>query len=118
MNDLLHRTVVAYGGLERFNQFQHVSAALSIGGTLWSLKGGQERNNVHVTVELHQEHASFALSTLPNQRVVFTPRRVAVETDQGTVVAERANPRATFAGHTRETPWDTLDRFYSSGSAM
>jgi len=118
MNDLLQRAVAAHGGLDRFNQFQHVFADLSIGGTLWSLKGGQERDHVHVTVELHQEHASFAPSRLPNQRVVFTPQRVAIETNQGTVVEERANPRAAFASDTLETPWDVLDRFYFSGYAM
>ena len=115
MNDLLHRAIAAHGGLDRFNQFQQVSTDFSIGGALWSLKGGQELHNMHMTVDLHQEHASFQL---PNQRVVFTPQRVAIETNAGAVVAERANPRAAFAGHTLQTPWDTLDRFYFSGYAM
>src|SRR5215469_920461 len=53
MNELLQRAIAAHGGLDRFNQFKRVSTALSIGGALWSLKTGQERNNVHVTVDLH-----------------------------------------------------------------
>ncbi len=118
MSDLLQRAVAAHGGLDRFNQFQTVSASLVNGGALWSVKGQAGVLNAHVTVNLHQEHASFALSTLPNRRAVFTPERVAIETNEGGVVAERANPRAAFAGHTLETPWDTLDRFYFSGYAM
>jgi hypothetical protein len=110
--------VAAHGGLDRFNQFKTVSASLVNGGTLWSVKRQAGVLNTHVTVDLHQEHASFALSTLPNHRAVFTPERVAVETNEGVVVAERANPRAAFAGHTLETPWDNLDRFYFSGYAM
>jgi len=118
MNDLLHRAVAAHGGLDRFNQFKTVSASLVNGGTLWSVKRQAGVLNTYMTVDLHQEHASFALSTLPNHRAVFTPQRVAVETNEGVVVAERANPRAAFAGHTLQTPWDTLDRFYFSGYAM
>jgi hypothetical protein len=116
-NDLLHRAVAAHGGLERFNQFKTVSASLVNAGALWSMKGqaGFLDAHVTVTVDLRQEHASFQL---PNQRVVFTPQRVALETYQGAVIAERAHPRAAFAGHILETPWDVLDRFYFSGYAM
>lgn len=115
MSDLLDRAVAAHGGLDRFNQFKTVSTYMVSGGALWSLKGRAGVPSTHVTVDLHQEHASFKL---PNQRAVFTPERVAVETNAGAVVAERANPRAAFAVHTLETPWDVLDRFYFSGYAM
>jgi hypothetical protein len=118
MNDLLERAVIAHGGLDRFNQFQMVSADVSIGGALWALKGRLERQNVHVRVDLHQEQTSFAPWELPNQHAVFTPQRLVVETNQGGVVKERSNPRTAFAGHTRETPWDDLDQLYFSGYAM
>ena len=106
MNDQLHRAVAAHGGLERFNHFKTVSAHLATGGALLSLKGQAGVLSTYVTVELHQEHASFAPFKLPNQRATFTPEHVAIETNKGAVVAERANPRAAFAGHVRKTPWD------------
>jgi len=114
MNDLLHRAVAAHGGLDRFNQFQTVSASLVNGGALWSMKGqaGILDARPAVTVDLHQEHTSFQLA---NQQFVFTPQRVAVETNAGAVIAERANPRAAFAGHTLQTPWDDLHRLYFTG---
>jgi len=117
MSDLLQRAVAAHGGLDRFNQFQTVSASLVNGGALWSMKGqaGFLGAPVTVTVDLHREHTSFQL---PNQRMVFTPQRVAVETYQGAVVAERAHPRTAFVGHTLQTAWDNLHRFYFSGYAM
>ena len=119
MNDLLARAVAVHGSLERFNRFKTVSAHLAIGGALWLLKGqAGALSKVHVTVELHQEHALFAPFKLPNQRAVFTPQRVAVETNEGVVVAERASPRAAFAGHGRETPWDNLHLIYFGGYAM
>jgi hypothetical protein len=52
-----------------------------------------------------------------DQRMVFTPERVLVETLSGTIVAERSNPRATFAGHTLTTPWDMLQRAHFHGYA-
>ena len=48
---------------------------------------------------------------------MFTPQRVLVETSLGEIVAERSNPRATFAGHTLTTPWDMLQRAYFNGYA-
>jgi len=118
MNDLLQRAIAAHGGLGRLAQFHEVSADVSIGGALWVLKGRPPRTTVRVTVDLREERTVFAPFGGPNQLAVFTPQRLVVETDQGAVVKERANPRAAFAGHTRETPWDDLDQLYFSGYAM
>ena len=119
MNDLLARAVATHGGLEGFNRFKTVCAHLAIGGALWLLKGqAGALSKVQVTVELDQERVSFASFKLPSQRAVFTPQRVAVETNEGAVVAERASPRAAFAGHGRETPWDDLHLMYFGGYAM
>jgi hypothetical protein len=41
-----------------------------------------------------------------------------VETTEGAVVAERASPRAAFAGHTLETQWDDLHFIYFASYAM
>lgn len=112
MTDLLHLAIAAHGGLDHFAQFQNVSADVSISGALWALKGRPPRTNVRVTADLHQERTVFAPFGGPNQHAVFTPERLAVETDEGVVVQERADPRAAFAGHTRETSWDDLDQLY------
>jgi hypothetical protein len=43
---------------------------------------------------------------------MFTPDRIAIEKLDGTVVAERRDPRDSFAG-----PWDALHRAYFNGEA-
>ena len=48
---------------------------------------------------------------------MFAPERVVIETTSGIVVQERSNPRAAFAGHTLNTPWDLLHRAYFNGYA-
>jgi hypothetical protein len=49
--------------------------------------------------------------------MMFAPERVVIETTAGIVVRERSNPRAAFAGHTMNTPWDLLHRAYFNGYA-
>jgi hypothetical protein len=48
----------------------------------------------------------------------FTPERVSIETDDGTVLEALDQPRASFAGYALETPWSTLQLAYFVGTAM
>lgn len=119
MTDLLNLTVAAYGGLDRFNQFQTLSVHQRLGGALFALKGQEGTlDNVRLTVDLHREHVSYVPFNRPNQHTDFTPEHVAIETNEGEVVEERTNPRAAFAGHTQETPWDNLHLIYFASYAM
>ncbi len=54
----------------------------------------------------------------PNQRTAFAPERIAIETTDGRVVAERQHPRESFKGHEQTTPWDPLHRAYFNGYAL
>jgi len=51
-------------------------------------------------------------------RGFFTPQRVAIETNSGTVVQERVDPLQSFSGHNLFTPWDLLHIAYFAGYAM
>ena len=69
-------------------------------------------------VSLHEEFASVSPFGQPDWRTSFRPGRVAIETTQGEVVRELANPRESFAGHTMNSPWNPLHRAYFNGYAM
>jgi hypothetical protein len=73
---------------------------------------------IRVAADRHQEQVSLAPFQRANQRTAFIPNHVAVETTEGAVVAERASPRAAFAGHTLETQWDDLHFIYFASYAM
>jgi hypothetical protein len=119
MNDLLAIAIKAHGGLERWNQLNTVSARLIQGGALWALKGQEGvLDDVVVTASLHDEWVSHRPFGAPDRRSAFTPGRVAIETDDGTVLESLDRPRASFAGHTAETPWSTLQLAYFAGAAM
>lgn len=119
MTELTELAIAAHGGLGRWNELKTVTAHLTNGGVLWPLKGqGGVLDDIDVRVELHRQFTSHSPFTGPGLRTAFTSDRVAVETDGGDVVEERLNPRASFAGHTLETPWDKLHLAYFAGYAM
>ena len=117
MTDLLDNIVEARGGLNRWNELQTVSAHLIQGGALWTAKGQQGvLDDVFVTARLHEEWASHHPFGARDRRSVFTPERVAIQTDDGTVIEEIEQPRASFTGHTLQTPWTTLQLAYFVGT--
>jgi hypothetical protein len=119
MNELLGRVLQAHGGLTRWTQFSTVRAQIVTGGGLWALKGvSQDPAPRTMTVSLWDEFASVTPFGQPNWRTSFRPERVAIETLDGEVVRERQDPRASFEGHTMNTPWDPLHRAYFNGYAL
>lgn len=96
-----------------------VSAHLRCAGVTWELKGhAGALDDMNVDVELHRQFASHSPFLSPGQRTAFSADRVAILDAEGQVVEERANPRASFAGHVLETPWDRIQLGYFCGYAM
>jgi hypothetical protein len=119
MSDLLETIIEAHGGLKRWNELDSVSVQGANGGVLWGLKGhAGVLDDVHVRASLHEEKESHHPFGAPDRRSRFTPGRVAVEKTNGEVLEELEQPRPTFAGHTVETPWSTLQLAYFVGTAM
>ena len=119
MNDLLRNVLEAHGGLARWNRFSTVRVQIVTGGGLWALKGLiQDAAPRQMTVSLREELASVTPFGQPDWRTNVRPERVAIETLDGEVVRERKNPRASFDGHTMNTPWDPLHRAYFNGYAL
>ena len=119
MNSLAELAIDAHGGLDRWTQFETVSAHLVQGGGLWQVKGQVGMlDETNVTVGLRSEWASHSPFGVPGRRSRFAPGRVAIETVDGTVLEELREPRKSFAGHTLETPWTDLHLAYFAGYAM
>jgi hypothetical protein len=119
MSNLLDTVIDAHGGLDRWNQLDTISARLVQGGALWTIKGQEGvLADVYARANLHQERESHHPFGAPDRRSSFTPQRVAIEATAGDAVEELDQPRASFAGHTLETPWTTLQLAYFVGTAM
>ncbi|GAA4837069.1 hypothetical protein GCM10023221_12930 [Luteimicrobium xylanilyticum] len=116
---LLDEIFEAYGGRRAWQEASSITARQFFGGVLWAMKGHPGAlDDVQVTVDLDREHTRQEPFFEPGLHTDFTPGRVAVERTDGTVVDELVDPRASFAGHTLETPWTRLQLAYFSGYAM
>jgi hypothetical protein len=119
MNDLLVQVLQAHGGTLRWNERNKIQASIVTGGGFFALKGQiQDASPRQMTVWLHEERSSVTPYGAPDQRTMFTPDRIAIEKLDGKVVAERLQPRDSFAGHQMSTSWDPLHRAYFNGEAL
>jgi hypothetical protein len=119
MNRLLKLAVDAHGGLDRWNRLRTVEVVLSFGGAVWTMKRKPDLlTQVVFEADLHEQRATLYPFTAPDRRVRFTPDRVVLETTRGEIVEARDNPRASFDGHTVETPWDPLHAAYFTSYAL
>ena len=119
MQDLSQIAIDAHGGLDRFKQFSYLSARLKQGGVLWGLKGKPTvLENANVRVNLKEEVVSHWPFAPTQNRSVFTPNRVTIETPEGAVAEELDNPRPSFDGYEMETPWSNPQVAYFAGYTM
>lgn len=115
---LLAEALEAHGGIERWRGRTGLTSTIVTGGRLWGLKGVDLPPIPRtVTTDFHRQRASFLPFGEPDWTMVWTPQRVVIQ-EASNVIAERSDPRASFAGHGFDTPWDALHLAYFNGYAM
>jgi hypothetical protein len=118
MSELLDLAVKAHGGLDRWNKVKAIKVAASITGGIWYVKSkGDFLKNVVLTAETRTERLTV---DFPGQdkRSIFEPDRIVIETADGTLIEARDNPKKSFEGQHRETPWDDIHVAYFAGEAL
>lgn len=119
MSNLIELALHAAGGLERFKAFQRVSATLNHSGGLWSLKQCDGvLSHSRVTVQLHQQRVSHGPFAPGSDYSVYTPSRVEIRHEDGSLAEALDDPRASFAGFEMETPWSRPQLAYFAGYTM
>ncbi|CDG83102.1 hypothetical protein [Janthinobacterium agaricidamnosum] len=115
---LLLEAIAAHGGLAQWNKFSQVSASVVVGGFLWSMKGiDMDDKPRTATADLQKQWLRVDGFGDPNWQMTFTPEKVLIETKAGEEIASQPDPRATFAGHTWESPWTPTQLAYFNGYA-
>ncbi|KAA0073970.1 hypothetical protein [Tardiphaga sp. P9-11] len=119
MDTLAKKIVDAHGSLDEWHKFTSLTAKLEQGGALWGLKGhGGKLDETSVTVGLKEEWASHSPFGPFDKVSIFRPDSVILEDGEGQVLEELKHPRASFAGHSLETPWTEPQLAYFAGLAM
>src|ERR1700722_10912678 len=118
MNGLLANAIEEHGGLERWRQFTGIEVDLVSGGELLDRKRRRSSGAVPFAAKMHEQINSFFAASAPDRQMVFCADRIALETIEGKLIAERLDPRQSFHGHDLNTPWDPFKRGYFSGYAM
>jgi hypothetical protein len=118
MGELLDLAVKAHGGLPRWNEVTTIKVGASITGAIWHVKGKPDfLKNVVITAETRQERVTLDFPG-QNKRAIFQPNRVVIESADGILIESRDDPKKSFAGQQRETPWDDIQAAYFAGEAL
>ena len=118
MSSLLDDTIEAHGGLARWSEIKEIRVDLLVSGALFDRKGFPPTGKLtNVCAQAHAPYVERRPFPKPDQYSVFEPDRVAIMTNDGTLVGERSRPRESFAGHTLTTPWDIFHLIYFGGYA-
>lgn len=119
MKNLLEFTINAHGGIETWNKFETISAKLNSGGVLFPMKQQSGiLDNIYVTSNTKKEFTTHFPFIEKDWHTSFEPGRIAIENHKGEIIEELFNPRESFKGHQRETPWSKLQLAYFAGYAM
>lgn len=117
-SDLLMETLRAHDPDNRWPAFRSFRARLTVGGALWAWKGvGGLFDDVVLEGLIAEQRDTITPFPAHGRRGTFTPDRTAIETLDGDLIDERANPLAAFAGQQRLTPWDFQQALYFASYA-
>ena len=118
MDSRLKLAIEAHGGLNAWSKFESLHANVSIAGALWDQKQVPGLfENARVELKLRYQHVITHLVGL-GERIVFTPNQVSLETESGSFLDTRIDPRCAFAGQTADSKWDKLHAGYFSSYAL
>jgi hypothetical protein len=113
--ELLELALSAHGGLDRWRAIRSITATINVSGAVFALKGHPEGlgGPVQATADTSAPRTTF--TPFPGgEQGVFEPDRVTL-TKAGGETQTRTDPRAAFADHELNTPWDELDLLYFLG---
>jgi hypothetical protein len=118
MNELLEFALEAHGGVARWRELTEIKGDLSVTGALWQAKSQLDAlKHIRIEASLRQQRMTTHIIG-QNKRFQFTPDSVNAETEDGTLLERRDQPRASFSGHQLQTPWDDLHVAYFDSYAL
>ncbi len=118
MNQLLEKVLEAHGGLSRWNQYSIISPTIKFGGLAFKSKFNNAGLRVR-SLDISTRKPIVVFNDYPKQGFTgtFIQNEVKIESEQGTLVKKRENPRQAFQSFRHHLWWDDLDLLYFAGYA-
>ncbi len=117
--DLLNEVIEAHGGHARWRDVDTIEASFSSGGLAFSLHlQPLALRGLRVSLRPHARHLVLHGYCHEGWSGVWTPAHVRILDERGTLIAERRDPRASFARFDMQFRWDKLDLLYFAGYAL
>jgi hypothetical protein len=119
MADLLEKVLDVHGGLDNWRQLDTVDFRLTFRGAALAIKQQPHGlRDVLVKVDTRRPRTLITPFPAPGSRGIFADGRVTIETDAGVKTSGLDEPRRSFEGHHRETPWTEQQFLYFVGYAL
>jgi len=119
MSDLLEKVLDVHGGLDNWRRVSTVDFRLTFRGAALAIKQQPHGlRDVLVKVDTHRPRTLITPFPVPGSRGIFADGRVTIETDAGVKTSGLDEPRKSFEGHQRETPWTAHQFLYFVGYAL
>src|SRR6201996_3396636 len=119
MTDLLEKVLDVHGGLDNWRHVNTVDFRLTFRGAALALKQQPHGlRDVLVKVDTRRPRTLITPFPAPGSRGIFADGRVTIGTDAGVKTSGLDEPRKSFEGHQRETPWTEPQLLYFVGYAL
>ena len=114
----VYEAIDAHGGLDYWNGLEALEVEISASGFLFTAKRRPVLHRVRVRAATREPRLSFFDFPKPGQTSELVGAdKVRILDSEGTILAERENPRAAFRRLRRQFLWDDLDFAYFGGYA-
>jgi len=119
MTDLLEKILHAHGGLDNWRRANTIDLRPTLRGGALALKQQPHGlRDVMVKIDTRRPRTLITPFPAPGSRGVVDNGRVTIETDAGMKTFELDEPRKSFEGHERQTPWNDSQFLYFVGYAL
>jgi len=115
---ILHEAIEAHGGMDYWNGLSSLDLEISASGFLFMAKRRPVLRRVRMRAYTYEPRFTFFDFPKPGLTAeLLANSRVHILDRDGTVIAQRDNPRAAFHGIRHLFAWDDLDFIYFAGYA-
>jgi hypothetical protein len=119
MTDLLEKVLDVHGGLENWRRVTAVDCRLTFRGAALAVKQQPHGlRDVLVKIDTCRQRTLITPFPAPGHRGLFGDGRVTIQTDAGMPASVLNEPRKSFDGYQRDTPWTAQQFMYFVGYAF